>query len=682
MDMNRNTTGRSQTAFWIGLMMAAVCAWGIGNAQAQTAANEATGKTSPQLFSWFTQNSGRYARVVETEGGKPVATWPSAGLPNMGGGQSQPAYSDIQQISYSQDYVYVKGSGLASHQMGPWYIGVGRIFGNWPTNLNYTHRFPLHPQAAARKVFNGGGALGLWVNGVALFNMLDMFVYNPATGRETQGPPSPGGDIGLWARNAVVVEQPTFDKSNAHQPPNGEYHYHDNPVALRYQLGDNIALDAATGNYREDASHLHHSPILGWSNDGYPIYGPYAYADPKNPDSGVRRMVSGFVLQDGRHHTVDLAHTGRHSIPQWAATLHGISPQLTAAQYGPDVSQRYALGRYVEDFAYLGDLGYTQGKEFDLDIYNGRWCVTPEFPHGTYAYFVTIDEDGSPAFPYVIGRQWYGTPSGGEVRQISETVTLYRDAGPKSAIATRVVEGAGGPQVQWTSVEGGRYKLEASLDGAAWKTLTADVESQGLTTAYRLNAGSATVPYKQFRVTLVSLASYDSIGGRRSMGRPGGPGRLAGAGGPGFGGPGGFGDGPGDASGGPPPDAEGFGGPPPDGPGDGPGNGPPGGPSFGPPRGLKVGAVTPAAAVRGKSVTLTLTLSAGRVPPEFVQPLAVKIGKIKAITAHWDGKTIMARFALPAEAATGKQAVTVTFPGPPGADFTVTFTRIAAFTVQ
>jgi hypothetical protein len=28
--------------------------------------------------------------------------------------------------------------------------------------------------------------------------------------------------------------------------------------------------------------------------------------------------------------------------------------------------------------------------DFDLDEYNGRWCVTPEFPNGTYAYFVAI----------------------------------------------------------------------------------------------------------------------------------------------------------------------------------------------------------------------------------------------------------------------------------------------------
>jgi hypothetical protein len=666
MITNRKYRNRPQAAFYLGLLAATGGIAGGASAQAQTSGSSISPPDTPLLTSWFTKNSGRYARVTETNGGKSVATWPSAGLPNMGGGQSQPAYSDVQQISYSKDFVYIKGTGLASHQMGPWYIGVNRIFGNWPTNLGYTRRFPLHPEPAAKKVTNGLGPLGLWVNGVSLFNLLDGASYNPTTGRETQGPGRPGVGVGLWARNAVVVEQPTFDKSNAHQPPNGEYHYHDNPVALRYQLDDNVAYDAATGSYRENTSRLHHSPILGWSNDGYPIYGPYAYADPKNPAGGVRRMVSGFVIQDGDHHTVDLRKAGRHTLAKWAALLHGQPEQLALNQYGPKVDSRYTLGRYVEDFAFLGDLGYTQGKDFDLDLYNGRQCVTPEFPNGTYAYFVTIDADGNPAFPYVIGRQWYGVPRGGEARQVTEPVTVYRDAGPKSAIQTKITNGAGGRQVEWTSIEGGRYKIEGSANGATWTTVAADVEGKGLATRYTVAANSPAASYRSFRVTLVSTAPYDAIGGRRGSGGPGGRG-------PGGGGPGGFG--------GPPPGGpggDGFGGPPPDGPGPEGGPGRPGGP----PRNLKVGNVTPAAAARGASVTLTLTLDAGRVPPEFVQPITVKIGKIAARKSHWDGSTVTAEFILPTDAAVGKQTVTVTFPGPPGAGFTVTFTGTDSFSVE
>ena len=39
-------------------------------------------------------------------------------------------------------------------------------------------------------------------------------------------------------------------------------------------------------------------------------------------------------------------------------------------------------GAFVQDYEYIADLG-------DLDECNGRFCVTPEFPDGTYAYFMT-----------------------------------------------------------------------------------------------------------------------------------------------------------------------------------------------------------------------------------------------------------------------------------------------------
>ena len=71
------------------------------------------------------------------------------------------------------------------------------------------------------------------------------------------------------------------------------------------------------------------------------------------------------------------------------------------------MSSSYPLGRYMEDNDYLGDHGYVQGKDFDLDEFNGRYCVTPEYPNGTYAYFVAVSSNGTPVFPYNIGRGYY-----------------------------------------------------------------------------------------------------------------------------------------------------------------------------------------------------------------------------------------------------------------------------------
>src|ERR1041385_3977017 len=109
----------------------------------------------------------------------------------------------------------------------------------------------------------------------------------------TAQPPPPGGQgDGIWLRNAYFGEAQTFDLCTGHQPGNGQYHYHANPICLRGQLNDNteIARKARAGTiYREKAAPWTHSPILAWAFDGYPIYGPYGYSDPNNAASTITR---------------------------------------------------------------------------------------------------------------------------------------------------------------------------------------------------------------------------------------------------------------------------------------------------------------------------------------------------------------------------------------------------------
>ena len=77
-----------------------------------------------------------------------------------------------------------------------------------------------------------------------------------------------------------------------------------------------------------------------------------------------------------------------------------------------------------------------------FDVYNGRITKTPEYPNGTYAYFIPIDATGEEVFPYVIGRQYYGQVTSGNVGSITETVTTNFDintptrAGPFAAACT------------------------------------------------------------------------------------------------------------------------------------------------------------------------------------------------------------------------------------------------------
>ncbi len=396
----------------------------------------------PNLDSWQFALSGRHARVVETRDTFPVRTWPAAGLTDTSGASSLATYSDVQLVRESSTSVYVSTNGLASHQMGPWYWNVSTLFGNWPRSTGSIYRLPKTPVelADADRKSSGPGAQGIWVNGVAFFNQLDGAQYFTNLGREVQGVAN-AATFGaestmLWIRDAIPVEGLTFNASNAHQPPTGSHHYHSNPLALRFQLGDNLKWEASQGKYVEDTSKLHHSPILGWARDGFPIYGPYGYGNCTGSGSNVTRMRTGFVLRDGGSGSQDIRSAGRKSIGKWAAQLHGVTTAadssgrvaIPATTYGPDVSTYFYLGRYLEDYEFLGDLGKTQGTDFELDRHNGRTCVTPEYPKGTYAYYVTIDSTGKAAFPYTIGRQFRGDPVGTAVTAatITETLTVYK----------------------------------------------------------------------------------------------------------------------------------------------------------------------------------------------------------------------------------------------------------------
>ena len=109
-----------------------------------------------------------------------------------------------------------------------------------------------------------------------------------------------------------------------------------------------------------------HSPIIGWAFDGLPIYGPYGYTDRLNDTSDIKRLVSSYSLKTNARDTYAL---GVGGIP---------------------------TGEFIEDYVFDTATG-------DLDEFNGRFMVTPEFPSGVWAYVATIDTAGAPAYPYTVG---------------------------------------------------------------------------------------------------------------------------------------------------------------------------------------------------------------------------------------------------------------------------------------
>lgn len=471
----------------------------------------------PLLSSWYTQHAGQYARIYATladqDALNSVTTWSH---PTNGSGQALPTYAGVHEVAYTETDVYIRTTGLGFHIMGPWYLNAAKtnLFPNYPANTSSVFRFPLVPGVVpTSKTLTGLGVIGYFVDGIAMFDSRDAFSYSNSNSGDARPNTAFSGD-GIWNRDAYINESVTFDPANAHQA-GINHHYHANPPGLRNLLGDSVDYDDATNTYTENFNG-EHSPIIGWTLDGYPIYGPYGYDDPSDAASGVRRMISGFTTRDGNNGTTNLNSTGRTTLPTWAVAVQAIGPTLNSNQYGPEVGATYPLGHYIEDYDYLGDRGQTQGIDFDLDVHNGRTCVTPEYPAGTYAYFVAIAADGTPTYPYNIGRTYYGSPLGDRVNNIPATATTYFEGGPEAPtqINTPTIEAASGDlTLIWSGPEGGTYRIEQSTNLTDWKTLDDTVKNNlGALGSHSDVDNTADQPQQFYRTQLTTLETFDDAG--------------------------------------------------------------------------------------------------------------------------------------------------------------------------
>lgn len=783
----------------------------------------------PLISSWMTTYSGKYARIYTNDttklSGTSVTIWSN---------QTTPAYCGISSIFSSSNWVYIKTTGLGSHIMGPWYGNAAHTVafgGGFPKNQNTIFRFPRIPTIPSSKTSTDLGAIGYFVDGVSMYDTQD--------GQKWTGSAESTTGTGYWYRDAYINEGVTFDPALAHQPGTGQYHYHANPIGLRYLLGDHVDFNPFTKAYTESTNAVtQHSPILGWVRDGFPIYGPYGYSnasggaadhaegyaswdynannsggtgfgpvtylegtsggiyldsssrkidgnysfaiysstggqaacrailhprdmgmmtlsarfDVDNTNAfsgfnlkssqgvtfgsgelvafgltpgtgnnklsiygntnqsidlgssilgqtidlclqyntstgtftlgakfrssstysyvsgylknsgvmpaylgfgnfntgsnqnlifdsirfsmasstaattGLRRMISGYVIRDGSNGTDNL-NSGRTYLPAWAARAYGVA---TNAQSGPGVSTTYPLGRYMEDKSYLGDLiksgssRYEQGTDYDLDEFNGRYCVTPEFPEGTYAYFVAINADGTVAFPYNIGRTYFGSPTGSTTNSITETVTTNTLAGPLrtslSMSNPTVNPTNGNVTLTWSSTEGGTYKVEASRDLSStnnWGTITnGQTAAAGTVITSLMETGTAMSYSRSFyRVSQTGLAAYDGQGSTNSG------------------------------------------------------------------TGVGILSISPSTATRGTTITLTINLDPSVNPPPQNAPInSVTVGVITGNNnVHVSQTQVTSSITIPANSATGTQTVTVVFPGPPAnptATVTYTFTGL------
>lgn len=343
-------------------------------------------QTNPAVTSWLLNTTGITGRHYVQGNPSPIQ-------------DNSPA--NVQSVQYSGNWVYVKSAGIPSYITGPFLDGNPSIA---QPQTGY-FKLPLQPvQNTGTPTGTTGGNIGIFINGVALFDYRDGVAWNTNTNSLCGGPgnpPCPGGPATAqsWNRDAILAERVGFDCAKGH-PAMGNYHHHQNPSAFNLDLDviSNICdLYLADGLYSIDSTT--HAPLIGYAYDGFPVYGAYGY---KNADGtgGITRIKSGYQL---RSITARTHHANGNDIPD-----------------GPMVSSTYPLGYFREDYEFIAhtEAGY-------LDEHNGRFCVTPDYPQGIYAYFATVDEEWNSAYPYVVGPTFYGVRTASKVQTISEPVTTW-----------------------------------------------------------------------------------------------------------------------------------------------------------------------------------------------------------------------------------------------------------------
>ncbi len=258
---------------------------------------------------------------------------------------------DVRSVAVGNELVVVRSAGISLRYLGPLQTPPIPREGV----QEFAFRIPRRPKPA-----DGIGArvpaqvIGVFLNGMPIHNQFEALSYQGSN---------------LWHYDAVAASD------------NGTLTATGRPRNELTHPSASGLLDQLAANTRR------HSPLIGFALDGYPVYGPWGFADADGT-GGLKRMRSSYRVRKIER---------RHAWPD--------GTQLTPGQHGPNVDVENPLGTYAEDYEYVAGTG-------DLDAHNGRFTRTPEYPSGTYAYFLSTNSSGKLAFPYLIGPRYYGIAPG------------------------------------------------------------------------------------------------------------------------------------------------------------------------------------------------------------------------------------------------------------------------------
>ena len=171
-------------------------------------------------------------------------------------------------ITNDGKYITIKTDGVPDHK-SPYYPVNNALYeaysGTTPlcftfvqnpnriATQNFTFKIPLNPVVASNHIATPLGAIGVALNGVALYN-------------QYAGP-----------NNQVLTREiASFDKYNGHPTATSQYHYHVEPLYL------------TTIKYTK-------SGLMGFLLDGFPVYGPHE-------ENGTTVISSDLDIYHGHTH--------------------------------------------------------------------------------------------------------------------------------------------------------------------------------------------------------------------------------------------------------------------------------------------------------------------------------------------------------------------------------------------
>lgn len=259
-----------------------------------------------------------------------------------------------------------------------------------------------------------------------------------------------------WQYNALSdLVDLGMDYNHAHVQPTGTYHYHGMPEG-----------------YIGTQSGASHSAIIGWAGDGFPIYARYGYTTATNSSSAIKELTTSYSIKSGT----------RASGPGGAYD-----------------------GTYDEDYEYVSGQG-------DLDECNGRFSVTPEYPAGTYAYFVTDD------YPY-IPRYFRGTKDATFSASTTTTTCAYSlDASSATAVSsasTGTVAVTPSPtNCAWAATANPTWlSISSGASGTGGGTVTYAVSANSLSSS---RSGTMSIAEITYTVTQAGVTCAYSLGSTSS----------------------------------------------------------------------------------------------------------------------------------------------------------------------